>query len=69
MSKVNTTGSGVWDIVNRQAQEIEVLYDIIGDLLNTDVCEYDDEEFCQQHKAGRPCPHEIARSVINARGS
>jgi hypothetical protein len=54
--------------VARLAQQVEDLYDVIGDILcNTVACQYDDEEWCTVHGVGRPCPFQIARSLINAK--
>jgi hypothetical protein len=54
--------------VARLAQQVEDLYDVLGDLLcNTIACEYDDEEWCTVHGVGRPCPFQIARSYLNAK--
>jgi hypothetical protein len=54
--------------VARLAQQVEVLYDVIGDILSTTwPCEYNGEEFCHIHGVGRPCAFEIARSLINAK--
>lgn len=55
--------------IARLAQEVEDLYDVLGDILGTtNVCVYDEEEFCHTHYGtGRPCPFEIARSYINAK--
>ncbi len=49
------------------AQDVENLRDVLTDILaHSPVCDYNIEEWCVEHRVGRPCPFEIARSQINA---
>ena len=50
------------------AQEIEDLYDVLGDLItNSHECAYDETEFCVEHNNGRPCPFDLARRLVNGK--
>lgn len=56
------------EVVARMAQEIEDLYDVLGDLLTSSpTCDYNTQEWCVEHRIGRPCPFELARSVLDAK--
>ena len=65
---VNPTHEYADEDVARLAQQVEDLYDVIGDILcNTVACQYDDEEWCTVHGVGRPCPIQIARALVEAK--
>jgi hypothetical protein len=55
------------DILNQQAQELEIAREVIQDLVDEEYCSYDHHGYCQTHawfSTDIECPHKRGRKFL-----